>query len=154
MLQSVEGTPAGATHSRESGFTLIEVMIVVAIIAILAVVALPAYQDSVTKTWRNKAAACVTEMAQRMERRFTGNMSYVGPAGALDELPPNTCTVDDGMAQRYAFSFTAEPTRTAFELRAEPQGTQAARDAQCGTLTIDQSGNRDVTGERAVELCW
>lgn len=149
MLQSV-----GHARSRSSGFTLIEVMIVVAIIAILAAVALPAYQDSVTRTWRNKAAACVTEMAQRMERRFTGNMSYAGPAGAVDELPPNTCTVDDGMVQRYAFSFTEDPGPTAFELQAVPQGTQAVRDAQCGTLTINQSGRRDVSGERAVELCW
>jgi len=146
-----ERAPAGL--ARHAGFTLMEVMIVVAIIAILAAVALPAYQDAVTKTWRNKAAACLTEMAQSMERRFTGNMSYEGLAAA-DELPPNTCTQDDGMAQRYDFSFAADPTRTAFTLQAVPQGVQAERDAECGTLTIDQSGNRGVSTERAVALCW
>jgi len=131
-----------------------ELMIVVAIVAILAAVALPAYQDSVTKTWRNKAAACLTELSQSMERRFTGAMSYVGPAAAPGELPPNTCTTDDGMAARYAFTFTADPTATVFELQAEPQGTQAARDERCGTLTIDQTGLRSVSGEGGAALCW
>nr|WP_240624256.1 type IV pilin protein [Chromatocurvus halotolerans] len=116
--------------------------------------ALPAYQDSVTKTWRNKAASCLTEMAQSMERRFSGAMSYAGPTGAADQLPPNTCTTDDGMAQRYAFSFTADPGDTEFELQAEPQGTQAARDERCGTLTIDQTGLRSVSGEGDAGLCW
>ncbi|MEQ8515869.1 MAG: type IV pilin protein [Chromatocurvus sp.] len=148
MLQSV------TVARRQAGFTLMELMIVVAIVAILAAIALPAYQNSVTKTWRNKAAACVTEMAQRMERRFTGNMTYEGPTGAADQLPPNSCTTEDGMAQYYAFSFTVDPTATAFTLQAVPQGSQAARDGQCGTLTIDQSGNRTASGTGPVELCW
>src|SRR6056297_3775290 len=136
----------GAVNTRRrraAGFTLMELMIVVAIIAILAAVALPAYQDSVTRTWRSKATACLTELAQSMERRFTGNMSYAGPAGALDELPPNTCTVEDDMAQRYAFSFVDDPLAGEFTLQAEPQGVQAARDGErCGTLRIDQRGTR------------
>lgn len=148
------GRSAVQRARRSAGFTLMEVMIVAAIVAILAAIAIPAYQNSITKTWRNKAASCITEMAQGMERRFTGNMSYAGPAATPGQLPPNTCTTEDGMAQYYAFSFTADPTAAAFTLQAVPQGTQAARDGQCGTLTIDQSGNRTASGTGPVELCF
>ncbi|TCO76315.1 type IV pilin protein [Chromatocurvus halotolerans] len=144
-----------APRRHGAGFTLMELMIVVAIVAILAAVALPAYQDSVTRTWRNKATACLTELAQSMERRFTGNMSYVGPAGAADELPPNTCTVEDGMAQRYAFSFVDDPSAGEFTLQAEPQGVQATRDEdRCGTLRIDQRGTRTSSVEGGDAVCW
>lgn len=142
--------------SSTAGFTLIEVMIVAAIVAILAAIALPAYQDSVTKSWRRKAAACLEEMAQGMERRYTAQMSYLAdPTDAsVVALPPQSCTTDDGMAGRYAFSFTANPTRDAFSLRAVPQGAQATADARCGTLSINQLGVRGVTGTAGVDICW
>lgn len=135
------------------GFTLIEVMMVVAILGILVAIALPSYQDSVTRTWRNKSAACLTALAQGMERRFSATMSYVDAADA-DAIPPNGCTADDGMANRYVFSFTATPTANAFSLRAVPQGVQLARDTECGTLTINQLGVRTISGDGDVERCW
>ena len=132
----------------QGGYTLIEIMIVVAIVAILAAIALPGYQESVRKTWRNKATSCLTEMAQSMERRFTAAMSYTGPA-----LPGNACVVEDGMAARYAFDFVAPPTDNAFTLRATPQGAQIA-DALCAIMTINQVGVRTVSGTGGVNDCW
>lgn len=136
-----------------AGFTLIEVMIVVAIVAILAAIAVPAYRDSVVKTWRGKAAACLTTLAQSMERRYSVGFSYAGAAGAEDDLPPNGCTTEDGMGNFYAFSFAATPT-TVYSLQAVPQGSQATSDARCGTLTINQRGQRGATGDGSVEECW
>ena len=136
---------------RSRGFTLIEVMMVVAIVAILAAIALPSYQNSVMRTWRSKAAACLTEMAQGMERRFSTSMSYANPA----TIPARGCTTDDGMAQRYTFSFTAAPTANAYALQAVPQGAQAARDTECGTLGINQLGVRTASVEGAdISRCW
>lgn len=149
---------AWTIRRSQTGFTLMELMIVVAIVAILAAVALPAYQNSVMKTWRSKATSCVTEMAQGMERRFTGAMNY-GGTDATDALPPNTCTTDDGMAQRYAFSFHEDPDNP-FVLQAEAQGTQAARDERCHILRINQRGLRTVINddgevvEEGAGLCW
>jgi type IV pilus assembly protein PilE len=157
MLMSAQRPPQagpGKTQRQTAGFTLIELMIVVAIVAILAGIALPSYQNAVMKSWRNKAQGCLTEMAQGMERRFTAALSYAGPAGTPGLLPPNSCTVEDGMATRYAFDFTADPTANQFTLRATPQGAQAARDTACGTLTIDQTGLRTASGSSGADFCW
>jgi type IV pilus assembly protein PilE len=125
-------------------------MIVLAIVAILAAIALPSYQDAVTRSWRRKASACLVELAQAMERRYSASMAYNNPAA----LPNRACTADDGMPARYAFGFVAAPTATTFDLQAIPQGAQAAGDAQCGTLALDELGNRTVSTVTPPEQCW
>ncbi|TCT22887.1 type IV pilin protein [Thiobaca trueperi] len=133
------------TRSQIAGFTLIELMITVAIVGILAAIAYPSYQDSVRKSWRANGASCLMELAQRMERRFTGSSSYVGNA-----LPPSGCTTEADMAAHYGFSFAANPTATAFTLQAVPVGSQASD--TCGTLTITQTGLKGSDG--TVSDCW
>ncbi len=64
-----------------SGFTLIELMIVVAVVAILASVAYPSYQNHITKTHRTDAMANMLELYSFLERRFTEQGNY-GDAAA------------------------------------------------------------------------
>ncbi|WP_018649170.1 MULTISPECIES: type IV pilin protein [unclassified Thioalkalivibrio] len=127
------------------GFTLIEVMVVVAVVGILAAIAYPSYQNHVTNTWRGNAAGCLTEAAQSMERRYTREMSYEG------DLPSRGCMTESGMPDRYSFRL-AEVDRASFRLEAVPQGVQASRDTRCGTLTLNERGERGANG--TASDCW
>ncbi|HWK49253.1 MAG TPA: type IV pilin protein, partial [Steroidobacter sp.] len=68
----------GSGGSFQRGITLIELMVVMVIIGILTAIAYPSYQRHVARTHRNAAAACLSQIAQAMERRYTTNLSYVG----------------------------------------------------------------------------
>ena len=142
--------------STNLGFTLIEVMVVVAIVGILAAVAYPSYIQSVTKTRRTSAQGCMLEMAQFMERFYTTNMRYdqtaASPPVAVTLANP-TCRAE--MVAFYTFSFTAgQPTQSTYTIQAVPQGSQATADAGCGTLTLTQAGTKGRSGTAAMNQCW
>jgi type IV pilus assembly protein PilE len=129
---------------KKNGFTLIELMIVVAIIAILAAIAYPSYQDSVRKTKRAVAQADLMELASFMERFFTENNRYHQTNAATPvavSLP--TINNDD-----YTYSL---PTKTAatFVLQAVPKsGSGQNADTGCTTLTLSN------TGAKTPASCW
>lgn len=136
---------------RQSGFTLVELMIVVLIVAILAAIAVPSYQSYVMRSYRASARACMSEYAQFMERAYTTNMTYVGGAPAA----PLGCATESNMATRYGFSVTGIAART-YTVNAIPvtNSVQARQDTKCATLTLDQAGTRDRTGTGTVAECW
>lgn len=134
-----------------AGFSLLELMIVVAIIAILASIAFGSYQHHVVNTRRAAAAACLQERTQRLERFHTLHLSYLDTAGK----PPALAECGDGLARHYQISLSAVSAR-AFTLQAVPQGTQARADTRCGTLAINQLGVRTVSGTANATPgeCW
>ena len=138
---------------RQQGFTLVEIMIVVAIIAILAASAYPSYQDSVRKSRRADARAVLLEAAQFMERRYTENLTagYGGITQAdLNAQRLGTSPKDGGTAF-YNIQLAAVGQNN-FTLSAAPTGAQST-DA-CGTLSLTNTGAKTVSGSKPVTECW
>jgi len=138
--------------ARGSGFSLIELMIVVAIIAILAAIAFPSYTRHVVKTKRVAAQACLSEYANYMERYYTTNLNYSkDSAGTANTLPALDCAGAQRTGTDYQYDLPAASLgASSYSLTATPQGAQEARDAQCGTLSLDQTGARGPT----TAGCW
>lgn len=130
------------------GFTLVELMVVVAIIGLISSIAYPAYLDYIVNSRRAVAAACLSEIAQFMERNNTSNMTY------SVALPNNQCRAD--LTAFYTISFpNGEPTASTFIVQAVPQGQQATRDTRCGTLTLNHIGVKTESGTASsYRDCW
>jgi len=132
---------AGRRFAR--GFTLVELMVVVAIVAILAGIALPSYQDSVRKSRRAQAKADLVEIAQGLERFHSVNNSYVGYALPF-KISPRV-----GGATQYNLA-AANLGATTFALTATPVGAQTSD--SCGALTVNQAGVKGSAGP--IAECW
>ncbi|WP_439859702.1 type IV pilin protein [Pseudomonas sp. MBLB4136] len=144
--------PSNSLHcaKRSAGFTLIEMMIVVAIVAILAAIAYPSYQEHVRKSRRADAQTAILELAQFMERHYTSNGKYLTSTNAAPALP-FTEAPKDGTTKYYDLSFAAAPTANAYTLRAVPKGAMAGD--LCGTLTLSNTGAKGQSGGTLAQ-CW
>ena len=74
--------------TKESGFTLIELMIVVTIVGLLSMVAYPSYQDYIRRAERTAAMGFVAEMAQRQEIIFNNQRTYANSLAGLGMAMP------------------------------------------------------------------
>ena len=135
----------------QKGFTLIELMIVVAIIGIIAGIAYPSYMESVRKSNRADAKASLNDVAQRLQRCYTVYNKYDSEDCSVAETL-GSGTIASG-EQMYSIS-AATLSATAFSLEAAPvSGTSQASDAKCGTLKLSSTGVKDASGPLGAS-CW
>ncbi|MEG3061595.1 MAG: type IV pilin protein [Comamonas sp.] len=139
----------------QRGFTLIEMMIVVALVGILTAVALPNYQEYLRRGARSEAKAGLLQAAQWMERAATVSGVYptVANTNNANFFPSGLRSVP---SDRYAIALpAASSTNAAFVLTATPQNAQVGD--RCGTFTLAQNGERNNTGMKSGVTsadCW
>lgn len=139
-------TPQPTTYRGcVNGFTLIELMIVVAIIGILSAIALPSYQQYVIKANRQDAEAILMENAQFMERYFTTNNTYIG-ATLPNLVSPKGSS---GTGVKYNLGFDTPSAASTYKLEAVNVNGQL-RDTTCGELTVTNTGVQTPT----TAGCW
>ena len=130
------------------GFTLIEIMVVVALVGIVASIALTSYQSQARKTRRYAAQSCLMEYAQYMERYYTTANNPMSYTGAV--LPEATCKTN--LASYYTFSLTS--TAQAFSVQAVTSGSQTG-DTDCLTLELNSAAQQSSSSATASTTgCW
>jgi type IV pilus assembly protein PilE len=142
----------------KKGFTLIEMLVVIAIASILVSVAYPSYQESIIESRRADAKSALMGFAQAMERYYTNNGTYTGAAtGGADAGSPtifSTTSPIDGSDVYYNLKIQSATSNT-YTLSADPVNAQGGD----GMLTLASTGARgwdsDDSGTvESDEACW
>ena len=141
------------------GFTLVELVVVMAVLAILTSLALAGYSESVRKSNRGDAQASLTGLAGALQMHYTENSPSTfrgaaqggGDTGAPGIFPSQSPL--DGTNKKYDLAIWSA-TATAYEVRAVPISGSMDK---CGTLTLTSTGARGITnGDTGVtwQDCW
>ena len=153
----------------QRGFTLVEILIVVAILGILMAIAIPSYTSHIDRGYRAQARAQLLQAAQYMQRFYSANDSYVTDRGGnsvFDVMPSSLRTpTAEGGSQLYQIALTgtygSAASASTFTLVMSPIGGKRMENDKCGGFTLNHlgsKGNRLANGTAAAtslrDECW
>jgi type IV pilus assembly protein PilE len=163
-------------QAQQNGFTLIELMVVVAIIGIIAAIAYPSYTESMMKSRRADAEGSLLSLANAMERYYTVSNTYCntnptvnaavqaaantcastagGTVAANNDVgrpPPAIYTPPNNTSTFYEISISAA-TDAGYTLTADPIGAQT--NDRCGNLTLTNAGAKGFDAPGTAAECW
>jgi type IV pilus assembly protein PilE len=136
-----------------TGFTLLELMIVVAIIAVLAAIAVPNYLQYSMRSRRTDAIAALAQDQGILERCYAAFFDYTKVTAAT---PPAGCAAIPARSPNgyYAITLPA-PTTSAYTLIATPvPGLPQAKDAACTSFSVTSTNVQTSTGSGGSTVCW
>lgn len=135
------------------GFSLIELMVVVALVGLLAAIAYPSYQDFIRRGHRSQAISVLNENAQFLERNFTQANRYDQDSAGNAIILPFNVSPKEGQA---TYGIALDPgtlTATTYSLVATPRAGSIMQTDPCGVLTLNNLGQKGVGG-LDVATCW
>ena len=137
---------------KNHGFTLIELMIVVAVVGILSAIAYPSYTEYVRRGHRADARAGLLQAQQWLERAATAT-------GVYPTTLPTALTWSGDTTKRYTIGFANGNTNAAYTLTATPNNPGPQASDKCGTYTLSNTGLRGANGKTSADTgydtsCW
>jgi len=147
------------TRHNLRGFSLIELMIVVAILGIVATIANSSYRNYLVRTHRTDATAALLQIQVAQEKFFLQNNAYAGTA-QIALAPPAGLGLSATTTQGGYYTLTITPAvpTVAYTATATPISTKGqASDADCQSFSVDQSGRKSALDSSSTDnsaKCW
>ncbi|MHB1949261.1 MAG: type IV pilin protein [Gammaproteobacteria bacterium] len=128
------------------GFSLLELLTVIAIISILSAFCFPIYSQHILQAKRSEAILSLTKLASALEQHYSIHHTYKNATLKTLGFPEN-------VADNH-YQLLLATTETSYKVAAEPLATQAKKDTLCGTLTLNTQGEKGFSGSGKLKDCW